>query len=89
MFLQEKAQAVSFKKTNCRSLHEQGEGLLLVDLVADVVDVSREVVLGVVVDYVADVSKDQILKYAVLQVFQEPVESESKGFTTNQMYSFF
>lgn len=75
MFLQEKAQAVSLKKTNCRSLHEQGEGLLLVDLVADVVNVGREVVLGVVVDDVADVRKDQILKYAVLQVFQEPVES--------------
>lgn len=59
---------------SCILLHEQGEGLVLVDLVADVVDVGGEVGLGVVVDYAADVREDQILKYAVLQVFQEPVE---------------
>lgn len=75
MFIYPLSQAVILKRTNCRSLHEQGEGLLLVDLVADVVNVGREVVLGVVVDDVADVRKDQIRKYAVLQVFQEPVES--------------
>lgn len=53
----------------CRPLHEQSVALFLVDLVADVVDVGREVVLGVVVDYVTDVTEDQVLKYTVLQIF--------------------
>lgn len=64
------------KKTDCSSLHERSVGLFLVDLVADVVDVGREVVLGMVVDYVTDVRENQFLEYAVLQVFQEPVESD-------------
>lgn len=66
---------------DCSSLHEQRVGLFLVNLIADVVDVGGEVVLGVVVDYVTDVREDQLLEYAVLQVFQEPVESDSKDFT--------
>lgn len=52
-----------------RGLHEQRVGLLLVDLVADVVDVGGEVVLGVVVDDVADVGEDHLLKDAIVQVF--------------------
>lgn len=47
----------------------------MVDLVADIVDICREVVLGMVVDYVTDVREDQVLKYAVLQVFQKPAKS--------------
>lgn len=62
------------------SLRQQGVGLFLVDLVADVVDVGWEVVLGVVVDNVTDVGEDQVRKYAVLQVLQEPAESDSKRF---------
>lgn len=41
-------------------LHETGVGLFLVDLVADIVDVGREVVLGVVVNYVTDVREDKV-----------------------------
>ena len=62
------------------SLQEWGVGLILIDLVADVVDVGWEVVLGVVVDNVTDIRKDQVLEYALIQVFQEPVESNSKGY---------
>lgn len=71
------------EKTDCCSLHECSEDLFLVDLVANVVDVGGELVLGVVVDNVTDVREDQELKYAVLQVFQEPLESDSKGFAKN------
>lgn len=71
------------EKTDSCSLHERGVGLLLVDLVADVVNVGREVVLCMVVDYVTDVREDQFLEYAVLQVFQEPVLSDSKYFSKN------
>lgn len=58
----------------------------MVDLVADIVDIRREVVLGVVVDYVTDVREDQVLKYAVLQVFQKPAKSHSffKPWRTNK-----
>lgn len=55
--------------------HQQSVGLFLVDLVADVVDVGGEVVLGVVVDNVTDVREDQVVEYAIFKVFQEPVES--------------
>lgn len=65
------------EKTDCCSLHEFSEGLLLVDLVANIVDVDGELVLGVVVDNVTDVREDHILEYAFFQVFQEPVQSEN------------
>lgn len=54
------------------SSHEWRVGLLLVDLVPDVVDVGGEVVLGVIVDDVTDIRAHQALIHAVLQVFQEP-----------------
>lgn len=63
----------------------------MVDLVADIVDICREVVLGVVVDYVTDVREDQVLKYAVLQVFQKPAKSHSflsHGEQTSHSQSF-
>lgn len=50
-------------------LHQRCVGLFLVNLVADVVDVGGEVVLGVVVDDVTDIGEDHILKYAIFQVF--------------------
>lgn len=50
-------------------LHERCVGLFLVNLVADVVDVGGEVVLGMVVDDVTDVGEDHVLKYAIFQVF--------------------
>lgn len=59
-------------------LHERSEGLVLVDLVAHVVDVRREVVLGVVVDDVADVRENEVLKDTVLQVFQKPTKEPWK-----------
>lgn len=61
-------------------LHKLREDFLLVDLVADVVYVGWEVVLGMIMDNVTNVIKDQILEYAVLQIFQEPVESHNKIF---------
>lgn len=45
-------------KTMCCLLHESSVSLLLVDLVADVVDVGGEVVLSMVVDDVTDVGED-------------------------------
>lgn len=65
------------EKTRFSSLHECRVGLLLVDLVAHIVDVDGELVLGVVVDDVTDVGEDQLVKDSLLQVFQEPVEQES------------
>lgn len=41
--------------------------------------------LGVVVNYVTDVREDQLLEYAVLQVFQEPAESDSKDFAKSSL----
>lgn len=56
--------------------HKRRVALLLVELVADVVDIGGEVVLGMVVDDVTDIRDDQILEYALFQVFQEPAESD-------------
>lgn len=56
------------KKQEKSPPHECCEGLFLVNLVADVVDVDGEVVLGVVVDDVADVREDHVLKDAIFQV---------------------
>lgn len=67
------------EKTNCYSVHERSVSLFLVDLVADVVDVGWKVVLGMVVDYVTDIGEDQVFEYAVLEVFQKPVESVDKN----------
>ena len=53
-------------------IHEVSVSLLLVDLVADIVDVSWEVVLGVIMDDVADVGEHQTLVHAILQVLQKP-----------------
>ena len=61
------------------SLQERGVGLVLVDLVADVVDVSWEVVLGVVVDDVTDVREDHVMEDSVLQVLQEPASQTEKA----------
>lgn len=59
-------------QTSGCSLHEGSEDLVLVDLVAHVVDVNGEVVLGMVLDDVTDVREHELLKYAALQVLQEP-----------------
>lgn len=75
------------EKSHCCSLHEPGEGLVLVDLVANIVDESRELVLGVIEDYVTDVSEDYILEYAFLQVFREPAMSSSKDFSSRHKSS--
>lgn len=56
--------------------HSRRVGLFLVELVADVVYIGGEVVLGMVVDDVTDIREDQILEYALFQVFQEPAESD-------------
>lgn len=59
-----------YKKTKEKLLlHEICVRLFLVNLVADVVDVGGEVVLGMVVDDVTDIREDHILKYAIFQVF--------------------
>lgn len=58
-------------------LHEHSVGLFLVDLVAHVVDVRREVVLRVIVDDVADVWENELLKDSVLQVFQKPTKTQA------------
>lgn len=50
-------------------LHEGCVGLFLVKLVADIVNVGGEVVLGMVVDDVTDVRENHVLKYAIFQVF--------------------
>lgn len=65
-------------KWNSGCLHELSEHLFLVDLVAYVVNVGGEVVLGMVVYYITNVREHHVLKYAVLQVFQESVESDNK-----------
>lgn len=75
------------EKLHCCSLHEPGEGLFLVDLVANIVDEGGELVLGMIVNNVTDVREDYILEYAVLQVFQEPVESNSKGSSSSHKSS--
>lgn len=69
-------QAVKTLSLGC--LHERSVGLFLVDLVAHVVNVRREVVLGVVVDDVADVRENEVLKDTVLQVFQKPTKKAWK-----------
>lgn len=61
-------------------LHEQSVGLFLVDLVAHVVDVRWEVVLRMVVDDVADVGENELLKDTVLQVFQKPTKTQALFF---------
>ena len=52
-------------------LHEGGVSLILVDLVADVVDVDREVVLSMEMDDVTDVGEHQTLFLTVLQGHQK------------------
>lgn len=46
------------------SLHEFSEDFFLVDLVANVVNVNRELVLGVVMDDVTNVTENDFLEYA-------------------------
>lgn len=52
-------------------LHEGGVSLILVYLVADVVDVDREVVLSMEMDDVTDVGEHQTLFLTVLQGHQK------------------
>lgn len=42
-----------------------------------------KLVLGVIEDNVTDVTEDYILEYAFLQVFEEPVESNSKDYSSS------
>lgn len=53
--------------------HKVAVGFFLVDLVSDVVNVGREVVLSMIVDDVTDVRDHQRLIHPIFQVLQKPV----------------